>query len=253
MKYLLLFCLFVCNSILGQILPLESKVYSISEKQNKSKFGSKSEIFKGEGDALKLQEMNLIRIKEKKKYTVLASNDREHFFILRKGNLKISLGDKVQVLEVGSMVTVMPKDPIVFENTEDSKAELYEMSYLSKSPMNEERGIKAGGSFVVPWGSAVFKPTAKGGGRQFFDRATVMLNRFDIHVTTLNVGQQSHDPHTHFNEEIILMMEGNAEERIGDKKESAKPGDVIRLGSKVLHNITNVGNTPCQYYAIQWN
>jgi (S)-ureidoglycine aminohydrolase len=151
------------------------------------------------------------------------------------------------------MVTVMPKDQIIFENTEGVLAELYEMTYLAKSPMNEERAIKAGGSFIVPWESAVFKPTAKGGGRQFFDRATAMLNRFDIHVTTLNVGQQSHDPHTHVNEEIILMIDGNAEERIGDKKELAKSGDVIRLGSKVLHNITNVGNKPCQYYAIQWN
>jgi len=253
MKYVLLFCLFYCNSILGQIKPLESKVYSISEQSIKTKFGSTSAIFRGEGDALKLQEMNVIRIKKKKKYTVKASADREHFFILKNGNLRVSLGDQVQVLQVGSMVTLMPKDQIIFENTEGILAELYEMSYTSKSPINEERGMKAGGSFIVPWESAIFKPTAKGGGRQFFDRATVMLNRFDIHVTTLNVGQQSHDPHTHVNEEIILMMDGNAEERIGDKKELAKPGDVIRLGSKVLHNIYNVGNKPCQYYAIQWN
>jgi len=253
MKYILLFCLLISKPLLGQIPLLESKVYSIDERMIKTKFGSTSSIFKGEGDALKLQEMNLIRIGEKKKYRVKSSADREHFFILKKGNLKISLGDQVQVLQVGSMVTVMPKDQIVFENTEDTMAELYEMTYLAKSPVNEERGIKAGGSFIVPWESAVFKPTAKGGGRQFFDRATAMLNRFDIHETTLNVGQQSHDPHTHVNEEIILMIDGNAEERIGDKKELAKPGDVIRLGSKVLHNITNVGNKPCQYYAIQWN
>lgn len=253
MKNIILFCLLFSKSLLGQILPLESKVYTIESKQTKTKFGSKSAIFKGEGDALKLQEMNLIRIEEKKKYTVKASTNREHFFILKNGNLKISLGDKVQVLPFGSMVTVMPKDQIVFENTEGATAELYEMSYLAKSPMNEERGSKAGGSFIVPWESAVFKPTAKGGSRQFFDRATAMLNRFDIHVTTLNVGQQSHDPHTHVNEEIILMMDGNAEERIEDKRESANSGDIIRLGSKVLHNITNVGNKPCMYYAIQWN
>ena len=253
MKYILLFCLLISKPLFGQIPLLESKVYSIDERMIKTKFGSKSSVFKGEGDALKLQEMNVIRIKEKKKYRVKSSADREHFFILKKGNLKISLGDKEQVLQVGSMVTVMPKDQIIFENTEGVLAELYEMNYSAKSPMNEERGIKAGGSFIVPWESAVFKPTAKGGGRQFFDRATAMLNRFDIHVTTLNVGQQSHDPHTHVNEEIILMIDGNAEERIGDKKELAKPGDVIRLGSKVLHNITNIGNKPCQYYAIQWN
>ena len=253
MKYILLLCLLISKPLFGQIPLLESRVYSIDERMIKTKFGSKSSVFKGEGDALKLQEMNVIRIQEKKKYTVKAPADREHFFILKNGNLKIRFRDKEQVLPVGSMVTIMPKDQIVFENTEGILAELYEMSYLAKSPMNEERGIKAGGSFIVPWESAVFKPTAKGGGRQFFDRATAMLNRFDIHVTTLNVGQQSHDPHIHVNEEIILMIDGNAEERIGDKKELAKPGDVIRLGSKVLHNITNVGNKPCQYYAIQWN
>ena len=253
MKYILLFCLLISKPLFGQIPLLESRVYSIDERMIKTKFGSKSSVFKGEGDVLKLQELNVIRIQEKKKYTVKASADREYFFILKNGNLKIRLRDKEQVLPVGSMVTIMPKDQIIFENTEGVLAELYEMTYLAKSTMNEERGIKAGGSFIVPWESAVFKPTAKGGGRQFFDRATAMLNRFDIHVTTLNVGQQSHDPHTHVNEEIILMIDGNAEERIGDKKELAKPGDVIRLGSKVLHNITNVGNKPCQYYAIQWN
>lgn len=54
------------------------------------------------------------------------------------------------------MVTVMPKDQIIFENTEGVLAELYEMSYTSKSPINEERGMKAGGSFIVPWESAIF-------------------------------------------------------------------------------------------------
>ena len=253
MKYILLFCLLISKSLIGQIPLLESKVYSIDDRMVKTKFGSKSAIFKGEGDALKIQEMNLVRIGGKKKYPVTVAVDQEHFYVLKKGNLKITLLDKVQVIQVGSMVAVMPKDPIIFENTEEGTAELYEMSYRSKSPINEDRGIKAGGSFIVPWESSVFKATAKGGGRQFFDRPTAMLNRFDIHVTTLNVGQQSHDPHMHVNEEIILMIDGNAEERIEDKKELAKPGDIIRLGSKVLHNITNVGNTPCQYYAIQWN
>jgi (S)-ureidoglycine aminohydrolase len=151
------------------------------------------------------------------------------------------------------MLTIFPNDRILFENTSDETVELYEMSYLSKSLANAERGKLAGGSFLVPWESAVFKATAKGGGRQYFDRPTAMLNRFDIHVTTLNEGQQSHDPHTHVNEEIILMIDGHAEERIGDKRELANPGDVIRLGSNVLHNIRNVGQTPCMYYAIQWN
>jgi (S)-ureidoglycine aminohydrolase len=197
--------------------------------------------------------MNLLRVQEHKKFRIKVAEDREHFYVLKRGALRIEMAGKEQILSTGSMLTILPKDRILFENTSDETVELYEMSYLSKLPANAERGKLAGGSFIVPWESAVFKATAKGGGRQYFDRPTAMLNRFDIHVTTLNEGQQSHDPHTHVNEEIILMIDGHAEERIGDKRELANPGDVIRLGSNVLHNIRNVGQTPCMYYAIQWN
>jgi (S)-ureidoglycine aminohydrolase len=197
--------------------------------------------------------MNLLRVQEHKKFRIKVAEDREHFYVLKRGALRIEMAGKEQILSTGSMLTILPKDRILFENTSDETVELYEMSYLSKLPANAERGKLAGGSFIVPWESAVFKATAKGGGRQYFDRPTTMLNRFDIHVTTLNEGQQSHDPHTHVNEEIILIIDGHAEERIGDKRELANPGDVIRLGSNVLHNIRNVGQTPCMYYAIQWN
>ena len=79
MKYILLFCLLISKPLLGQIPLLESKVYSIDERMIKTKFGSTSSVFKGEGDALKLQEMNMIRISEKKKYRVKTAKDREHF------------------------------------------------------------------------------------------------------------------------------------------------------------------------------
>ena len=253
MKITLFILLFFTNSVWGQLAPLVSQVYRIDEKEIKTKYGSKSAIMNGEGDVLKIQEMNLLRLNGHKKYQLNVAADREHFYILKKGSLQIKMGEKKQILQVGSMLTVMPKDRIQFENSSNEMVELYEMCYQSKAAVDSQRGNSAGGSFIVPWESAVFKPTAKGGGRQFFDRPTAMLNRFDIHVTTLNVGQQSHDPHTHVNEEIILMIDGQAEERIGDSRERANSGDVIRLGSKVLHNITNVGDKPCMYYAIQWN
>jgi (S)-ureidoglycine aminohydrolase len=253
MKFSLFLILLLTNAVWAQLSPLPSQVFSISGESIRTKYGTKSVIFKGEGDVLKIQEMNLLRIRGHKKINCLVPADREHFYILKKGALRIKMAGKEWDLSVGSMLTILPSEPIQFTNTSQEEVEIYMMTYLSKAPMNKERGTSAGGSFLVPWESAVFKATAKGGGRQFFDRPTAMLNRFDIHVTTLNVGQQSHDPHTHVNEEIILMIEGHAEERIGDARERAKAGDVIRLGSKVLHNITNVGDTPCTYYAIQWN
>jgi (S)-ureidoglycine aminohydrolase len=48
-------------------------------------------------------------------------------------------------------------------------------------------------------------------------------------------------------------MEGNAEMQIGTDHQKANAGDVVLLNSMVLHNLTNVGETPCLYFAIQWN
>jgi (S)-ureidoglycine aminohydrolase len=55
------------------------------------------------------------------------------------------------------------------------------------------------------------------------------------------------------NEEIILMLDGNAEVQIGITHQKANPGDVVLYGSNILHNITNIGSIPCLYFAIQWN
>jgi len=108
-------------------------------------------------------------------------------------------------------------------------------------------------SFIKNWNDMVFKPTEKGGTRQLFTIQTAMLHKFDIHVTTLNEGFNSHPPHTHVNEEIILMLDGNAEMTIGENHPKANGGDLVWLESMIPHNLSNVGKTACLYFAIQWN
>jgi (S)-ureidoglycine aminohydrolase len=89
--------------------------------------------------------------------------------------------------------------------------------------------------------------------RQLFDRKTIMTNRFDIHITSLNPGLNSHAPHTHKNEEIILMIDGEGEMVLGNAKEKIITGDAAWVESNIPHNITNIGKRPAVYFAIQWN
>ncbi len=74
-----------------------------------------------------------------------------------------------------------------------------------------------------------------------------------MHVTTLNAGLTSHDPHTHIAEEIVLIIEGNTEMIIGDTICKANQGDLYFLGSNVLHGIKNTGDKPAIYFAYQWD
>jgi len=80
-----------------------------------------------------------------------------------------------------------------------------------------------------------------------------LINKFDIHITNLDVGMNSHDHHTHTNEEIIILLSGIAAMQIDQSYQKASGGDAVLLGPMVLYNLTNIGNIPCLYYAIQWN
>ena len=105
---------------------------------------------------------------------------------------------------------------------------------------------------MIDWNSVAFKPHDKGGIRNFIERPTAMLERFEMHVTTLKAGIKSHDPHTHKAEEIVLLVNGNTEMQIAQSHQKANGGDLIYLSSNILHAIENIGNEPSTYFAFQW-
>ncbi len=252
MKCLLSFFSFliVCQ-IIAQ--PIPSKVFNWDQTAEvKVKNGTSTKIFTGSAAILKSHVISGIELQKGKKFT-FQDKTNEAFFIIKNGPVLVTLNGIETMLYRGSVISVLPGDKMIIDNKNETPVSFYEMLAQSILPPDTERGSKAGGSFLINWKDVAFKPHDKGGVRQFFDRQTVMMNRFDIHVTQLNVGFNSHAPHTHKNEEIILMLDGNAEMQIGTDHQKANPGDVVFLNSMVLHNLTNVGTVPCLYFAIQWN
>ena len=246
-------CFLLCLSYLSQSQPLPSKVFTLNNSVSVStRNGNTKKLFSGSGAILSLHEMYLVTLLKGKSLSYKADAS-ERFFIIKNGPVKVTLNDNTAVLDRGSVMLVLPGDKIIIENTAEKAAGYYERDDKSIATPDRERGKKACISFMRNWNDMVFKPTDKGGVRQLFDRQTTMLNRFDIHVTQLNEGFKSHDPHTHKNEEIILMMEGNAEMQIGTDHQKANAGDAVFLVSMVLHNLSNIGKIPCLYFAIQWN
>src|SRR5881628_2076884 len=64
---------------------------------------------------------------------------------------------------------------------------------------------------VFDWNAIAVKQTDVGSVRQFFKSPTITLDELECHVTTLNPGLQSHPPHKHANEELIIIREGTVE------------------------------------------
>ena len=95
-------------------------------------------------------------------------------------------------------------------------------------------------------------PTRVGGVRQMVKGPTATLEQLELHVTTLNPGQEPHPPHKHPNEEMLIIREGQLETLSNGVWKRVGPGDVIFNASNVVHGLRNVGTTPAVYHVINW-
>jgi mannose-6-phosphate isomerase-like protein (cupin superfamily) len=146
----------------------------------------------------------------------------------------------------------MPGQMQSFENVGDGPLSYYAMQYKSTKPTDLERGMASGGSMMLNVDSLVFNPSEKGGGRAYFDRPTSMCERLEMHVTQLNKKGPSHDPHSHGETEIILIISGQTEMTIDGKDYTAGPGDFYFANSNLPHGMRNASDKPCSYFAFKW-
>lgn len=107
-------------------------------------------------------------------------------------------------------------------------------------------------SSAFDWNAISAKPTDVGSVRQFFRSPTATLDELECHVTTLNPGAQSHPPHKHPNEELVIVREGTVEVLVNGEWKKVGPGSVIFNASNQLHALRNVGTGPATYHVINW-
>lgn len=177
-------------------------------------------------------------------------DDQEELVIVKEGSLKATIKDQSKVLGPGSVIYIMPREEHGFVNAGKTPCTYYIIKLKTGTILPSD---KTPTSFMTDWNDMKFVPHDKGGRRNVVDKRTVLFERFEMHVTTLNAGLSSHDPHTHLAEEIILMKEGNAEMNVGERKVKVSEGGLVFLDSKISHNLTNADGKAVTYFAFQWN
>ena len=176
----------------------------------------------------------------------------EELVIIKEGTLEVTVGNEKKVLGPKSIAVIQSNETHGFRNVGDSPATYYVFRYRSKAGLVETRAVDEGGSILVDFETLAYNTHDKGGRRNFFDRPTGMCEDFEMHMTNLNEGMDSHAPHTHVVEEIILITQGEVEMHIDGQWHKAMPGDLVFLDSMVPHAARNVGKGQCQYFAFQW-
>ena len=108
------------------------------------------------------------------------------------------------------------------------------------------------GSTFVDWAALTERSTPTGIFRGVFDAPTPTMERFELHISTLNPGQTPHAPHRHPWEEILLLKAGNLEVSINGRTHPAGPGAVIFFAAHDVHTVRNTGAQPATYYVINF-
>jgi quercetin dioxygenase-like cupin family protein len=109
------------------------------------------------------------------------------------------------------------------------------------------------GSTTVSWEQIEASGNSTTGlSRRFFQNPTATLDELEMHVTHLPPGKAPHPPHTHPEEELVIIKEGTLEAMQQGKTHRVGPGGVIFQASNQLHGVRNVGDTTATYYVVRW-
>jgi ketosteroid isomerase-like protein/quercetin dioxygenase-like cupin family protein len=110
------------------------------------------------------------------------------------------------------------------------------------------------GSVAITWDEIMALPTGSSGrARQLLRLPTATLDELEMHITWLPAGQTTHAPHTHPNEEVIVIREGTLEAFQNGKLTRVGPGGVLFMASNQPHNVVNVGEGTAVYHVINWH
>ena len=218
----------------------------------KTKEGQSRKIYEGSSTAFDYTKASAITLNGKKSSSSInVPEGFEDLLIIKEGTLQITLDGKSETLGTGSVVIAFTGSEYKIKNLDNSNSTYFAIRWKGDKSANSAFQ-SAAKSIIKNWEDIEFKKSDKGGRRSLIREPTPLLSEFEMHVTTLNEGMKSHDPHTHIEAEIILVRFGEVEEYIDGKTYQVGPGSLIFLESNVPHGIKNVGKGPCEYYAFKW-
>ncbi len=81
---------------------------------------------------------------------------------------------------------------------------------------------------------------------------TPASNKFVTGRFTLPAGKSPHAPHTHAEEEVMIIESGHGEILCDGKTTKVGPGSVMYTTPNAVHGITNTGDEPIVFYYVKW-
>jgi mannose-6-phosphate isomerase-like protein (cupin superfamily) len=185
-------------------------------------------------------------------HTYLVGKGSDELFIVKEGSAEITINSVSRLLCTGSIAVASQGDRVQVKNVKPGTMVYYSIIFKPGPEKNHREMPKNASPFFSSWDTVTFRPSENGGRRNIIQQPTSSLKQLEIHVTTLKEGLPSHAPHSHPDEELILVRFGTVDQTISGTHYRLGPGSLIFATNNDLHGISNAGEGQCEYYAIRW-
>jgi quercetin dioxygenase-like cupin family protein len=187
---------------------------------------------------------------------------QEEFILIKEGTLEASINGRTQRAGPGSIFFFAAHDAHNSTNVGDTPATYLVFNFqTAHSATAHPEGVEAATasgkltgklqSTVYDWDQLVATKTTKGERRQVLDSPTATLANVECHITTLNIGETPHAAHSHPDEELMIVKEGEIEATVDGVVTRGGPGSIFFFGSNSMHGLRNVGGTEATYYVFR--
>lgn len=88
--------------------------------------------------------------------------------------------------------------------------------------------------------------------RIYYEGPTDQLHSMTAGSLRLNAGATPHPPHSHPEEEFMVVTEGTGEISVEGKITKVSPGTMMYCAANKLHGIVNTGKSPLLFYFYKW-
>jgi len=103
---------------------------------------------------------------------------------------------------------------------------------------------------IIPWDEGRKRVHARGFQMPYVNPA-VGARQLAMHLSCIEPGLAAHDPHSHAGEEIIFVLEGEAEITLGSERHVVGPNTAIFCPEHAYHGIRNCGDRPLRYLILR--
>lgn len=260
MKAFLQIILFVCiiPFSYAQLLPVASGVFhwangsAIVEGEGDGKREIKS-ILEGTCSGFKFFAIYAVTEKEGvKPPSTNINKDIEQLIIVKEGKVRVTIGTQNAILGAGGVALIAPKEKHRLENVGHGPLTYYVIKYQSEKSIATTKGESESKSLLLNKDSLQFNLTSNGGRRNYFDQHTTMCENAELHVSQLIQKGPGHAPHSHIDNELIIVIAGTIKVTIDTKPYVGTGDDLCFINSDEKHSVANNTDEPCMYFALRW-